>query len=189
MRIHLRKRQQRKKGKVSLYLEIYKGKTTTANGKIKYLRDYEYLDIYLIANPKTEAERIKNKEMLQLANTIKTNKEVELQAGRYGIQTTKHKDSNFCEYFYHFVEKRRNSPDYKNFKGLYNTFIKFAGDYVFFSDVNENFCERFLHYLQNMQSLHNRPLKNSTIKDYLVRFGCVIRQSIKEKFLQKILCF
>jgi len=40
MTINLRKRKQTKNGKISLYLEIYKGKTTTASGKVKYLREY-----------------------------------------------------------------------------------------------------------------------------------------------------
>ena len=45
MFIHLRKRKQRKNGKISLYLDIYKGKTTTSDGKIKHHRQYEALNL------------------------------------------------------------------------------------------------------------------------------------------------
>ena len=45
MRVHLRQRRQ-KNGKISLYLEIYKGYLKT-NNKTKAIRDYEYLNLYL----------------------------------------------------------------------------------------------------------------------------------------------
>jgi hypothetical protein len=43
MRVHLRQRRQ-KNGKISLYLEIYKGYLKTKN-KTKAIRDYEYLNL------------------------------------------------------------------------------------------------------------------------------------------------
>jgi hypothetical protein len=97
MTITLRQRK-KGKGKISLYLEIYKGRETDANGKVKYLRSFEYLNLYLIDKPKTEADKHRNKEMLNLANSIKSKKELEYQSGRYGLQTTNHKDTNFLEY-------------------------------------------------------------------------------------------
>jgi len=71
MTINLRKRKQTKNGKISLYLEIYKGKTTTADGKPKYIREYQFLNLFLIDNPKTEADKQQNKKILQLAKNIK----------------------------------------------------------------------------------------------------------------------
>ena len=49
MRVHLRQRRQ-KNGKISLYLEIYKGYLKT-NNKTKAIRDYEYLNLYLYNKP------------------------------------------------------------------------------------------------------------------------------------------
>ena len=43
-------------GKISLYLEYYKGSTVDANGKRQHLRTQEYLKIYLYQNPKTTKE-------------------------------------------------------------------------------------------------------------------------------------
>ena len=42
MKVHLRKKKL-KSGKTSLYIEYYKGHKTTAEGKIKHLREFEYL--------------------------------------------------------------------------------------------------------------------------------------------------
>ena len=56
MKIHLRKKKL-KSGKISLYLEYYKGNSKTPDGKRKILRDFEYLDLYLFPNPETLEER------------------------------------------------------------------------------------------------------------------------------------
>ena len=39
MTINLRKRKQTKNDKISLYLEIYQGKSTTLEGKTRYIRE------------------------------------------------------------------------------------------------------------------------------------------------------
>ncbi|PKP29264.1 MAG: hypothetical protein CVU01_00840 [Bacteroidetes bacterium HGW-Bacteroidetes-18] len=56
------KKEKLKTGKLSLYIEYYNGIQTLANGKIKHLRDYEYLQLYLIQVSKTADEKKKNKE-------------------------------------------------------------------------------------------------------------------------------
>ena len=58
MKVHIRQRKQSKAGSISLFLEIYKGTTTTPEGKVKNLRDYEYLNLYLIDKPKTPIEPV-----------------------------------------------------------------------------------------------------------------------------------
>ena len=107
MTINLRKRKQTKNGKISLYLEIYKGKTTNADGKSRYIREYEYLNMFLVDNPRTEADKQHNKEVLQLAKNIKSEKELELHTNRYGFQTNPdYKDSNFYEYFCNHIQTK-----------------------------------------------------------------------------------
>lgn len=69
MKIHLRKKKL-KSGSTSLYIEYYKGHKLTAEGKVKHIRDFEYLELYLTTDPKTAAEKKKNKENLELADQI-----------------------------------------------------------------------------------------------------------------------
>ena len=83
MRVHLRQRRQ-KNGKISLYLEIYKGYLKT-NNKTKAIRDYEYLNLYLYNKPSGFIQKKHNKETLQLAKTIKAQKEIDIQNGKYGF--------------------------------------------------------------------------------------------------------
>ena len=62
MKVHLRQRKQTKDGSISLYLEIYKGTTTTPAGKVKGVRGYEYLNLYLIDKPRSPLDKQQNKE-------------------------------------------------------------------------------------------------------------------------------
>jgi hypothetical protein len=63
MTINLRKQKQCKNGKISLYLEIYKGIFISDDGKAKSIRENEFLNLFLTANPKTESDKIRNKEI------------------------------------------------------------------------------------------------------------------------------
>ena len=62
MKVHLRERISKKTGRVTLYLEIYKGHKKNVNGSIEHIRDYEYLDYYLYLNPKSGVEKQHNKD-------------------------------------------------------------------------------------------------------------------------------
>ena len=72
MKVFLRQRKQSKKGTISLYLEIYKGYAETKEGKRKPIRDYEYLNLYLIDKPSNPADKKNNKNILQLAKDKKS---------------------------------------------------------------------------------------------------------------------
>ena len=85
MKIHLRKKKL-KSGMTSLYIEYYKGHTTTPEGKSKILRDFEYLELYLTTDPKTAAEKKKNRENLELADQILAIRKAEVYQGTYNIQ-------------------------------------------------------------------------------------------------------
>src|SRR5680860_1761763 len=85
IKVHLRKKKL-KTGKLSLYIEFYKGIQTLENGKTKHLRDYEYLKLYLKENPKSASEKKKNQEQLELAEQILAIRKVEVYQGKYNIQ-------------------------------------------------------------------------------------------------------
>jgi len=44
-------------GRISLFIEYYKGSSTNVQGKRIHLRDFEYLKIYLHPEPKTPKEK------------------------------------------------------------------------------------------------------------------------------------
>ena len=185
MTINLRKRKQTKNGKISLYLEIYKGKTTNADGKSRYIREYEYLNMFLVDNPRTEADKQHNKEVLQLAKNIKNKRELELQSGVHGFKMPKSKNTNFYQYYHRIAEKRRNTPSYQTWRIILNTFKDFAGENITFSEITSIFCEKYLDYLQNKVSLKGTKLKNSYINKHLNYLFIVVRQAINDKIISE----
>ncbi len=60
---------------LSLYLDIYR------DG----VRSYEFLKLYVNANPRTPADRLSNKETLELAETIRTQRESEMNHSAFGL--------------------------------------------------------------------------------------------------------
>jgi hypothetical protein len=161
MTITLRQRQ-KKKGKISLYLEIYKGREVDTDGKIKYLRHFEYLNLYLIDKPKTEADKHRNKEILNLANSIKSKKELEYQSGRFGLQTTNYKDTNFLEYYHHSIGNNK--------KYCLQSIIDYVGTgkKIKFSDITKSWCKKYLEFLHTKknQNKSDELLNISTIVKY-----------------------
>lgn len=96
-------------GRISLYLEYYLGRSQwidedTGKIKVKHDRKKETLNMYLIANPRTPAERQTNKEVLELAKEIRTEREQELKKDRTGKRIFKTKGVNFLEYFQSYID-------------------------------------------------------------------------------------
>ena len=82
-------------GKTSLYLDVYQ------DGK----RQYEFLKLYLEKAGNNSIVRNKNKETLALAEKIKTNRELEMQASEHGFVPSFKRRSNFLDYFERLVPR------------------------------------------------------------------------------------
>ena len=53
-------------GRISLFIEYYKGSSTNAQGRRVHLRNFEYLKLYLHSDPKSAKEKKENKETILL---------------------------------------------------------------------------------------------------------------------------
>ena len=96
-------RQRLKGDKVSLYLDYYH------QGK----RQYEYLQLYLIPEPKkgklTKEQKDENRKTLALAESIRSKRHLEIQNGIYGFQDQGKMKGSFLRYFEYLAEKRKGS--------------------------------------------------------------------------------
>ncbi len=102
-------------GNYSLYLDInWKGD-----------REYDFLRLYLV-DAKTALERDQNKSTLLLAEQIKAQRLLDLQAGKYKIYSSKENES-FVEFFKECVKARINSDgNYGNWKSAQNHLENFT---------------------------------------------------------------
>jgi len=183
--VHLRQRKQTKSGSISLFLEIYKGTTTTPEGKIKNLRDYEYLNLYLIDKPKTPIDKQHNKDTLQLAESIKAKRELEIKNGLYGFTSEFKQSTNFVDYFTALMEKRKDSDgNYGNWDSSLKHLKKFAGTKISFREIDQSFCENFRDYLTNKAKKSNgQPLSSSSVSSYFNKFRACLKEAVKKKII------
>lgn len=85
-------------GTISLFLDFYTGYSRDEGGKIKTTRKVEYLKMYLLPNPKTSDDRLKNDETLTLAQIIRNNRESDLQHKQEGQVSPLRQKTNFLEF-------------------------------------------------------------------------------------------
>jgi integrase/recombinase XerD len=185
MKVHLRQRKQTKDGGISLYLEIYKGTTTTPDGKVKNLRDYEYLNLYLIDQAKAPKDKQHNKETLALAESIKSKRELEIKNGLYGFSNEFKLNTNLIDYFKNLTEKRLQSTgNYGNWDSTLKYLIKFAGTQVSFKEVDKTFCENFRDYLKDTaRKASGQPLSSSSVSSYFNKFRACLKEAVRKKII------
>ena len=110
-------------GRISLYLEFYLGReekpVLDENGNqvyyesgkmqgkpkfsVKHNRRKENLSLYLIDKPRTPAERQQNKETLELAMRIRSEREQEFKNNMLGYLLKKERNVNFLDFFQAYI--------------------------------------------------------------------------------------
>ena len=127
MKVHLRKKKKSNSGKLSLFIEVYKGQFKDEIGKIKNERDYLFLDLYIFEKPKTKDEKgimqsldsvynaFQQKDAKSYATDFNTNFVAKLHNG------LKIDDSNFTMRYQNFVLRFMEPVDL--FKNLIIAFI------------------------------------------------------------------
>jgi integrase len=185
MNVHLRQRKQTKSGKISLYLEYYKGTVKTEDGKTKAIRDYEYLDLYLKDNPQTKQERQTNKETLELAKSIKAKRELEIKNGQYGFKRSGSSNADFMELFEAEAEKRKpKQGSYDNWDISYRHFKNFIGSETLpFRRIDKKLCEGFKDYLMNLEKQGGGKLASSSVSSYFSKFRATLNIAVKKRYL------
>jgi integrase len=184
MKVHLRQRKQTKSGSISLYLEIYKGTTITPDGKVKNIKDYEYLKLYLIDKPKTNAQKEQNKQTLELAENIKAQRIVDIAKGQYGFKNSKKTTVNFIEYFSALTDDRKQSSgNWGNWDSTLKHLVNYKGQNIRFKDIDEAFCKGFLEYLNKAEKSSGQPLSSASKASYFSKFRASLKEAVKKKII------
>ncbi len=186
IKIHLRKKKL-KTGKLSIYIEYYKGATQLANGKTKHHRDYEYLQLYLIQDPKTAAEKKKNKEQLELAEKILAIRKAEVYQGKYDIQNNHKGKTQFLEYYELKKEERyQTKGNYDNWDAAQKHLEAYCPRHITFNDVNLVFVKGFKKYLDTVAvTKSQKTLSQNTKHTYYNKFKACLNAAFEEGYLKE----
>ncbi len=186
IKVHLRKKKL-KTGKLSLYIEFYKGIQTLDNGKIKHLRDYEYLQLYLKENPKSAAEKKKNQEQLELAEQILAIRKAEVYQGRYNIQNDKKGKIGLLVFYEQKKEERyQTKGNYDNWDAAQKHLEAYCPRHITFNDVDVDFIKGFKKYLDTVAvTKSHKNLSQNTKHTYFNKFKACFNAAFDEGYLKE----
>ena len=169
-------------GRHSLYLDFYPPITHPETGKPTRR---EFLKIYILDKPKTEVEKHHRKEILDIAEGIRSKRQEQVFRNYYGFLSTTKQNGDFVQYFSDLSEKRTGSNSDNWFSAL-NYLKDFTGGLLRFSDLTEHFCNKFRDFLLTAPSKRSnkRPLSQNSAHSYFNKFKASLRQAFRDGFLE-----
>lgn len=189
MKITISKRKGKAK-KLNLWLEYYHGYTKTPEGKIKHHREYENLNGFIYATPKTPAEKQHNKQSLQLAEAIRAKRIIEAQNGQHGFRTDSKLKASFYDYFQKLCDEKSKAASKSNYSvwlstlGHLKTFH--GNDKLTFEQVTVEFVEGFKDYLQTAPLTKSKTkLSTNTASTYFNKLRAALNQAFKDEVIAK----
>jgi len=179
-------------GRLSLYLEYYLGRTqwvdeVSGKTKIKHDRKKEYLNLYLISNPKTPIERETNRKVLELAREIRSEKEQQLKAAKTGKRLAPTKKINFLDYYQSYLDnytkadKRMIKASLERFKDFLKESYPIYQSNIKPEQLSKDMMAEFVEYLES-KSYGEGALT------FYKRFKKVIKYAVEHNVISKNPC-
>ena len=164
-----------KDGNKSLYLDIW------YNGK----RKYEFLKLYIV-NPKNTKDRENNKMNLELAEGIRSKRQLELKNNEYGFSSDFKSNIYFLDYFKQLTEDRYHSKgNYGNWESTLKHLKNYANEFITLKDITPEFALGFKKYLANganTKSLNSLSLNSQ--HSYFNKFKAAINQAFENGLIR-----
>ncbi len=164
--------------KISLYLDYYQGYSKNDKGEIKTQRKIEYLKIYLTDNPRTQSGRQANKQSIELANSIRNKREIDLQHNAEGFISPYKKKINFFDYCQNYINSY-TKKDIRMVKGAVNHFQDcIQENYITANLIDKRIITKYKEYLIN-------KFNGETPNSYFARFKKILSAATEEGLFNK----
>ncbi|HSH50873.1 MAG TPA: site-specific integrase [Bacteroidales bacterium] len=185
MKVHLRERKLTQSGRISLYLEYYKG-SKKIDGKIKHEREFENLDMYLHLNPKTPFEKKHNKEIKLFAERIKTKRQSEYDHGKYGFASNTRLNTSFFAYYEKMMEERKESDgNYGNWESNFKHLRTYCPNDIAFRDIDEEFVKGYRNYLdKEAKTKSDTNLSQNSKVSYFNKLRACLNHAFENNIIQ-----
>ncbi|SDW41551.1 Site-specific recombinase XerD [Hydrobacter penzbergensis] len=190
MKIHLRKRVGRlsagneKRGKkqmASLYLTCI----PRPGAKVQY----EWLNLHVYENPKTNIEKDHNKETMLLAESVKAQRILDHQTTGHGFVSSVKGKVGFLDYFKKLADRKRedSNGNYGNWQSAYEHLKTYIGRREYTLDqIDENFLEGFKQYLQgNIVRRGTGKLGANSSLSYYNKVKAALREAYMNKMIKE----
>lgn len=172
-------------GNISLYLDIY------WNGK----RSYEFLKLYLIPE-RTKEDKEKNRQTLQLANSVKAKRIVEIQNGEFGFRSEFATETRFFDYYRAMCQKRLGAESRSNwgnwFSCLHHLKKYEKNERITFAEITPEWVEGFKEYLDDdarawehdkRKRNKEKPLARNSKLSYFNKLRACLNQAFEERII------
>ena len=169
------------KGRKSLYLDFYPPIIHPVTGKSTRR---EFLKLFLFEKPKWEADRMHNKETMILAQNIRAQRQIHIQADNYKFFLPTHRKKDFLEYFRNLAERRKTvNGTYDSMMSAYKQFQKFSGEKCLMEDLTEMLVRDYRESL-----LATTDLEQNSKHSYFNKFRFAIKSAFEDKYLDDDPC-
>lgn len=175
-------------GNVSLYLAI-----NTGAGR----REYEFLRLYLIPE-KTKADKLRNRETLALANSIKAQRIVDIQNGAHGFKSDFKEQTLFFDYYQALTEKRKKRETKGN-SSNWASCLRHMRKYeprrnITFAGITPQWVQGFKDYLEDeaeafgcdhRKRKDRHPLSQNSKQSYFNKLRACLRQAYEDGIIRQ----
>lgn len=168
-------------GNKSLYLDIY----------IDGARRYEFLKLYLIPE-KTKADKDRNRETLALANSIKAQRIVEIQAGKFGFGNPQAEKILVFDFIQSIIDKKAGTTR-KSWENMLAHLRLYEPRNITFKEVTQKWCRGFHDYLDTKARLwdidtrkrieEKKPLSEGTKKLLFLKLNAALNEAVKNDII------
>lgn len=176
-----------KNGKLSLFIEFYKGHYINKNGVNKYDRDFEYLKLYPFESPNTSDEKRTNKEIYELAEKILSIRKAEFYQGKFKLKNDKKGQITFMDYYKRLKEDRfETKANYGNWDAAQKHIEKYCPPHKQLKDIDTDFVKGFKKYLNTKaKTKSGTPLSQNSKYTYFNKFKAALREAYTENYLEE----
>ena len=159
-------------GNKSLFLDIYD------NG----IRKREYLKLYLIPE-KSEAAKEANEKTMAIAETIRAERVISIQAGRsMFFDARKEARISFADYMADEIKRMQKvrTKDYIRRYKCGEGWVRRYDDKTLLCDINRQWVQGFIGFLSVAEGKHGRRLNQNTIHEYLIYIANMLNIAVRE---------
>lgn len=163
-------------GMKSVYLQFYPGIRNTKGEIVKY----EFLNLEVYSNPKTKEQRLFNKTIEEISESIRCQRYIQIVRRDYNFLGKDNLDGDFLEYFH------RNADFHgPKFEAARLHFEEFCGHSCKFKDLSPSLCEKYRFYILHDKHLANcdKSIKHNTASSYFNVFLNIVKLAFKDNII------
>lgn len=163
-------------GMKSVYLQFYPGIRNTKGEIVKY----EFLNLEVYSNPKTKDQRLFNKTIEEISESIRCQRYIQIVKRDYNFLGKDNLEGDFLEYFH------RNADFHgPKFEAARLHFEEFCGHSCKFKDLSPSLCEKYRFYILHDKHLVNcdKSIKHNTASSYFNVFLNIVKLAFKDNII------